>query len=239
MAEGEPESGPRRRASPIWRLLARTLLASLFLGALLFLPARTLAWPGAWLFLGIFAGMGAAVGLWLARVDPSLFEERMRPPVRRDQRPWDRGLMAVAALAVWGWLAAMGWEVGRQGVRMPGWVQGAGALLIVAFFLVAARIFRENRFATPIVELQAGRSHRVVTTGPYACVRHPMYASALLLFVGTPLLLGSPRGLLLAPLILPLLVVRALGEERVLMAELPGYAEYAARVRARFLPGVW
>ena len=191
------------------------------------------------MFLGIFAGLGLGVGLWLARVDPELLEERMRPPVRRAQRPWDRVLMAVAGLAFFGWLAEMGWEIGRWGVRTPPWAQGTGALLVAGCFLGAAWIFHENRFAIPVVEGQQARGQRVVTTGPYAYVRHPMYAGVLFFFLGAPLLLGSRWGLLFAPLMLPLLVVRALGEERVLIAELPGYPEYAARVRARFLPGVW
>jgi protein-S-isoprenylcysteine O-methyltransferase Ste14 len=98
---------------------------------------------------------------------------------------------------------------------------------------------RANTFASPVVKSQAARGHRVVSHGPYAVVRHPMYGGALLLIAGIPLLLGSWWGLVLALVIVLLLAVRAVMEERTLMAELPGYTDYAARVRYRMIPGVW
>ena len=96
-----------------------------------------------------------------------------------------------------------------------------------------------NRFAAVEVRLQAERGQTVISTGPYAVVHHPMYAYALLLMIGAPLLLGSLWGLVGAPLFMPLLAVRALGEEAMLIDGLPGYRDYAARVRFRLLPGVW
>jgi protein-S-isoprenylcysteine O-methyltransferase Ste14 len=90
-----------------------------------------------------------------------------------------------------------------------------------------------------VVKIARERGHRVVSTGPYACVRHPMYAGALLFFVGTPLLLGSWYGLAVTPVLIVVLAARAVMEERTLAEELPGYREYAQRVRYRFIPGVW
>ena len=100
-------------------------------------------------------------------------------------------------------------------------------------------IMRTNSFAAPVVKIQAERGHHVVSDGPYAVVRHPMYGGTLLLIAGIPLLLGSWWGLAFAPLIVLLFAVRAVMEERTLMAELPGYTDYAARVRYRLVPGVW
>jgi protein-S-isoprenylcysteine O-methyltransferase Ste14 len=109
-------------------------------------------------------------------------------------------------------------------------------LLSMAFIMW---VFRENSFAAPVVRVQAERGHHVISTGPYAIVRHPMYGSIMLFFFGVPLLLGSWWGLLIAPLFVVLFAVRTGIEERALAADLPDYADYAARVRYRLLPGLW
>jgi protein-S-isoprenylcysteine O-methyltransferase Ste14 len=100
-------------------------------------------------------------------------------------------------------------------------------------------VFRVNSFAAPVIKVQAARDHRVISSGPYAWVRHPMYSSVMLFFFGAPLLVGSWWGVLMAPLFAVLFAVRAGIEERALVAGLPGYADYAARVRYRLVPGVW
>ena len=100
-------------------------------------------------------------------------------------------------------------------------------------------VFRENSFAAPVVKVQSDRDHHVVSTGPYALVRHPMYSGITLFFVGVPLLLGSWWGVAIALLFIVLFAIRTRIEERALIDGLPGYADYAARVRYRLLPGVW
>jgi protein-S-isoprenylcysteine O-methyltransferase Ste14 len=100
-------------------------------------------------------------------------------------------------------------------------------------------MFRVNSFAAPVIKVQAARDHHVISTGPYAFVRHPMYSGVMLFFLGVPLLVGSWWGLAIAPLFAVLFAVRARIEERALLAGLPGYADYAARVRYRLLPGIW
>lgn len=222
------------------RMTVQTLALVAVLGVLLFGPAGTLDWVGAWVFLGIVTGFSLAIGVWLNRNNPGLLAERMTSPVRRNQEPWDRLLMSVALMGFAGWMSLMGWAAGRAGgAGIPPWGQLVGAILVAACFLGTALVFRENSFAAPVVRVQAERGHAVITTGPYAVVRHPMYACALLFLLGTPMLLGSIRGLVLAPLFLPVLAVRALGEERVLTRTLPGYPAYAERVRHRLVPGVW
>jgi protein-S-isoprenylcysteine O-methyltransferase Ste14 len=112
-------------------------------------------------------------------------------------------------------------------------------LLMAAGFAGVMRVFRENSFAAPVVRIQSEREQRVIDTGPYAVVRHPMYAMGLLYIVGIPLLLGSWLGLAAAPLFLIGLVPRSLMEERILRRDLPGYGDYMARVRFRLIPEIW
>ena len=111
--------------------------------------------------------------------------------------------------------------------------------MLVASFVLFFLTFRENSFLSPAVRVQAERAQTVVSTGPYRRVRHPMYAAFLLLALGTPLLLGSWFGVLGGAALVAMVAVRAVLEERVLRAELPGYDEYARRVRHRLVPGVW
>src|SRR5262249_55309685 len=123
--------------------------------------------------------------------------------------------------------------------HVPVWTQGLGALGFLVSAYVVYLTFRENTYAAPVVKIQRERGHKVVTTGPYRYVRHPMYAGAIFFLLGTPLLLGSWYGLALAPILIAVLAVRAVLEERTLAAELEGYADYAARVRYRLIPRVW
>jgi protein-S-isoprenylcysteine O-methyltransferase Ste14 len=117
--------------------------------------------------------------------------------------------------------------------------QALGLALLLASTGFILWVMRENSFAAPVVKVQAERGHRVIDTGPYAWVRHPMYSGTLLFFVGTPLMLGSWWGVAMAPLFFVLFAIRAGIEERTLLAGLSGYADYVARVRYRLVPGIW
>lgn len=176
----------------------------------------------------------------MLRHNPALLEERMKPLIQRDQKPWDKALMAAFLLLWCAWFVVMALDAVRFGwSHMPLWLQALGVLAIAVSMYVMFLIMRTNSFAAPVVKIQAERGHRVISDGPYAVVRHPMYSGALLLILGTPLLLGSWWGLALSPVLILLFAVRAVMEERTLMAELPGYVGYAARVRYRLIPGVW
>jgi protein-S-isoprenylcysteine O-methyltransferase Ste14 len=209
-----------------------------FIGGLILWPAGTLAFPGAWAFIGLLGASGTAMILWLSKHSPSLLRERMASPVQRTQKPWDRVFLMLFMLGFLGWMAFMGWDAARTGFNaVPLWLQVLGGFGIAINILGTWRTFRANAFAAPVVKIQEGQ--RVIDTGPYTIVRHPMYASALFLFIGIPLLLGSWLGLALSAILILAIAWRAVREERVLRAELSGYEDYAARVRYRFIPFVW
>lgn len=222
------------------KMVAQNLVVAGFLGLLLFPAAGTLAWPQGWVLVVIFDACTIVFGTWLRRIDPDLVAERMKSPMGAGQNPKDRVVMGVIALALALWLVFMALDARRFGwsSTLP-WVHMLGTTLIVGAFVAWAGVLRANRFAVTTIRLQPERGQRVISTGPYAIVRHPMYMDTLLLIVGVPLLLGSLWGLLGVVVIMPLLALRALGEEALLMEGLPGYREYAAKVRFRLLPGVW
>ena len=223
----------------IAKLLLQNTITTAGMGALLFACAGTMHWPSAWVFLATCALLGPLCGWWLYRVDPALLAERLRPVLQKDQPAADKAFMIVFAIAMLAWLAAMGLDRRTQSSDVPVALQALGLVLFVLSTLFILWVFRENSFAAPVVKLQAERAQRVVSTGPYAHVRHPMYSGMILFFAGVPLLLGSWWGLAIAPVIVVLFAVRIGIEERTLREGLPGYSDYMTRVRYRLLPGVW
>src|SRR5262245_49054948 len=209
-------------------------------GILLFVPAGTLRWPGAWAFLIVMFGFTIAGSVWLLRFNPDLLAERMTGVGRPDQEAWDKVLLVFVAVAFVGWLVLMALDAVRFGwSQVPTWLQVLGAVLLVASFAMFYWTARVNPYLSPAVRIQTDRAQTVITTGPYASVRHPMYAGFALYAVGTTLLLGSYYGLLGALLLIGLVARRAVLEERVLQKRLGGYDDYMRRVRYRLIPGVW
>lgn len=210
------------------------------MGLLLFFAAGNWQWAQAWAFLAIFAVGSIAFSVWLLRRDPALLASRLGPLVQRGQPIWDRIFLLTFILIWCGWLVLMALDAQRWHTSdIPPSLNIVGGALVVAGFLATVLVFRENSFAAPVVRVQAEREQRVIDTGPYAFVRHPMYASAVLYLAGMPMLLGSWYGLLIVPLMIAGMAPRAVFEERLLERELPGYADYMTRVRYRLIPGVW
>jgi len=224
----------------IRKLVIRTVLSLLVLGVILFGAAGTLLWPAAWVYLALVAAMSFAGGAWLAEHDPALLDERLGSLIQREQKSWDKMIM-VPMLALWlGWYALMGLDAGRyHWSSVPVFFQAIGFVLLCVGAYIVWLTLKTNSFAAPVIKIQTERGHKVVTTGPYAYVRHPMYAGALLFGIGAPLLLGSWWGVLAAASLFVLLGFRAVLEERTLISELEGYAAYAERVRYRLVPRVW
>lgn len=206
----------------------------------LFLPAGRWDWIEGWAFVAIFLVGSILFAAWLIRRDPALLASRMDVSARADQPWWDRAFL-LGFIAFWFvWLGFMAWETQRaHWSHMPAWLEVVGGLLIVAGFGATLPVFAANSFAAPAIEVQSGRGQRVIDSGPYALVRHPMYAASALYLVGIPLMLGSWYGLIGAAVFLVGVSFRAVGEERKLARELPGYADYMTRVRWRLVPYVW
>ena len=209
------------------------------MAACLFLLAGTLAWPAGWIFLILLHGwMLVGIGL-LLKYNQSLLQERLNLSPK-NQKAWDKGFLLLFELFLFAWLVLMSLDAVRfRWSHMPLLLQIVGAVALLASFFLISLTFRENSFLSPTVRIQEERGQMVISSGPYHYVRHPMYAGGLLLFLGTPLLLGSWYGLLLVLIAMPGLAVRAVLEERVLLKELPGYAAYMAQVKYRLIPSVW
>ena len=223
----------------IEKWLLQSIIWIVAMGAILLVSAGTLRWPAAWVFLGAMAVIGLSCGLWLARTDPALLAERMRPMLRNDQPAADKKFVIAFGIVALIWLVTIGMDQRMHGSDVPIALQGLGLAMLLLSTIFIMWVMRENSFAAAVVRLQTERGHRVVSTGPYAFVRHPMYSGTVPFFVGVPLLLGSWWGVAMAPLFVMLFVIRVAIEERVLIAGLPGYADYAAQVRYRLVPGLW
>ena len=207
------------------------------MGLLLFLPAGTVRYWQAWVYLALFFGASVATTLYLARHDRALLERRLRGGPTAEKRPAQRLIMLFTSLGFVALLVVPALDHRFRWSRVP--LQGvlAGDLLVAVGFYLVFRVYRENTYAFATIEVAEGQ--RVVSTGPYAIVRHPMYASASLYLLGTPLALGSTWGLVPLAAMLPFLIWRLFDEEKLLARSLPGYAEYQQRVRHRLVPGVW
>ncbi|MBH5370638.1 methyltransferase family protein [Bradyrhizobium glycinis] len=223
----------------IARLLLQNTVFVVGMGALLFACAGTLHWPSAWAFLVTSALLGPLCGWWLYRIDPALLAERLRPVLQKDQPAADKMFIALFVVAMLAWLAVMGLDRRVRSSDIPTALQVLGLGLFLASTLFIMWVFRENSFAAPVVKLQTERAQHVISTGPYAYVRHPMYSGMVLFFTGVPLLLGSWWGLAMMPLFIALFAFRIPIEERTLREGLPGYTDYTARVRYRLIPGLW
>jgi protein-S-isoprenylcysteine O-methyltransferase Ste14 len=205
----------------------------------LFLPAGTLAWGAGWMFLALFFGFYFAITAWLARHNPALLQERLRLRTT-DQQGWDKVLFPLLLLCSLAWLSFLSLDAARlHWSPVPTWVQVVGTLILIGSFALLFLTFRENTYLSPVVRIQGERGHRVIDTGPYRYVRHPMYAAILVFVVGTSLLLGSWSGVLVGAVFIVVLARRAVLEERTLLAKLPGYAAYTTEVKYRLIPYVW
>jgi protein-S-isoprenylcysteine O-methyltransferase Ste14 len=204
---------------------------------LLFVPAGTIHYWQAWVYLGVFAGVSTLITLDLIRKDPALLERRMRGGPTAEKQPTQKLIMLSISICFIALLVvpALDHRFGWSAVPLGGAVAG-DALVAIGFYLIAL-VYRANTFSSATIEI--AENQKVVSTGPYALVRHPMYASGILHLFGTPLALGSYWGLVPLVAMTPFLIWRLLAEERFLARNLAGYTEYQRRVRHRLVPGVW
>jgi protein-S-isoprenylcysteine O-methyltransferase Ste14 len=229
------------RAKMLVRLLIQTVISFAVMAVLLLGVAGDWGWPQGWTYMGEVVALSIASTVWLWFNDRALLEARLSSPFRkRDQRPKDLLIIALFVPVMLGWMVLIALDARRyMWTSTPLWAQIVGAVLIGAGMVLVWETYRANTFATTQVRVQAERAQTVVDSGPYLYVRHPMYAGMVLYLLGTPLMLSSLWGLAVIPLLFLLLALRTLGEEQVLKADLPGYAEYMTKTHWRIIPGIW
>jgi protein-S-isoprenylcysteine O-methyltransferase Ste14 len=230
-----------RLRKPGIAVLVGSFLGAFIQGALLFAAAGRLDLPRAWLFVAVSFVCMFGNGLILALADPELLNQRGMWKKKHDAKLWDRRLVSLYGLtSFYAIPLVVGLDVGRYHWSHLGlWAAALGVLVVSCGWTLVTWAMLVNRHFEVIVRIQTDRDHRVVTTGPYAVVRHPGYVGASLWALGSPLVVGSAWGLIPAGLTVLVLVLRTSLEDRTLRAELPGYADYAQRVRSRLLPGLW
>ncbi len=221
------------------KTIASFILQCLLLALGLFLPAGTLRWPAGWSFLIMLYIFSFAVIRMSSRTNPELMDERAR--IRQEGRKrWDRYFSAVSGLVGLVWLIIMPLDAVRfQWSSMPLALQVAGFAGVAFALTLIYLVFRENAYLSPAVRIQEDRDQQLISSGPYAHVRHPMYSGFLLLFPSAGLLLGSWLGVLVGLCWGFMFVFRSIPEEKTLLEGLPGYEEYARQVKYRIIPRVW
>jgi protein-S-isoprenylcysteine O-methyltransferase Ste14 len=224
----------------VLNLIVQTIVWFGFMGAIIFGAAGTIDYAGGRVYLGEMIAISVVVGLYMARVDPGLLRERLKPPIQKDQPLADKLILIPLLLLLFGSVGFMAADAARwRWSTMPPAVQWAGCVLLLAAILFMSWTMRTNRFAAPVVKIQKERGQTVITTGPYAVVRHPLYFGALFYVAATSLVLGSWWGLATVPLVAFGLAIRIRVEEQTLRKGLQGYGDYARRVLWRLIPFVW
>jgi protein-S-isoprenylcysteine O-methyltransferase Ste14 len=209
----------------------------LMMALLVFAPAGTPRFLEGWVFLAVFFGAAFAITVYLAKKDPELLARRTQGGPVGETESSQKIIMAFASLSFLAVIVipALDHRFGWSRASMP--LVVAGDALVALGFLVVFLVFRENTFTSAVIEVAA--EQRVIDTGPYALVRHPMYVGGLVLGVGVPLALGSLVGLAAFPPFAATIVWRLVEEERFLASHLPGYATYQKKTRFRLVPGIW
>jgi protein-S-isoprenylcysteine O-methyltransferase Ste14 len=217
-----------------WLALA---VVTLVMAGLLFGGAGTTRYWQAWVYVAIFAAASVLTTVYLLKHDPALLARRMRGGPMFEQQVTQRVIMTFTSLGFIAILVvpALDHRFGWSTVPVAFVVLG-DVLVAIGFYFIFL-VYRENTYTAATIEVAAGQT--VITTGPYAIVRHPMYASGALYMFGTPLALGSYWGFVALGAMTPFLLWRLVDEERILARDLRGYTEYQRRVRNRLLPGIW
>jgi protein-S-isoprenylcysteine O-methyltransferase Ste14 len=207
------------------------------MAALLFVPAGTLDYWQAYVFMAVFVSGSAAITAYLAIKDSKLLERRMNVGPMAEKEPTQKIIMAFILLGFIALLVVPALDHRFVWSSVPPWVSAIGDILVALGFVLLYFVISENSYAASTIQIAEGQT--VISTGPYAVVRHPMYAGVLPVLIGTPLALGSWSGLGALSFFMPALIWRLLDEERFLHKNLPGYTEYTRKVRYRLVPCIW
>jgi protein-S-isoprenylcysteine O-methyltransferase Ste14 len=219
------------------KALAGLLQLVVLMAAMLFIPAWTLDYWQGWILIGLFLTSALTITIYLMKNDPKLLERRIKAGPSAEQEKSQKIIQSLAALAFLATFVVSAFDHRFGWSSVPLSIVVLGDVLVVFGFYLVFLVFKENTFASGTIEV--GAEQRVIATGPYALVRHPMYIGALVMLVGVPLALGSFWGLLAIIPMTIVIVVRLLDEEKFLAKNLAGYPEYQAKVKHRLLPLIW
>jgi protein-S-isoprenylcysteine O-methyltransferase Ste14 len=213
------------------------LVGFIVLGALLFLPAWTLNYWQAWVFILVFAISTNMIGVYLALKDPALLERRKKFGPGQEQSPAQKIIISLAVLSFLGLFVFCALDHRFGWSPVPAVVSVLGDVLVALGLFIDLLVFRENSYGGSTIETVEGQ--KVISTGPYALMRHPMYGGVLIMVIGVPLALDSWWGLAILLISIPVLMWRILDEEQLLKKDLPGYLEYTQKVHYRLVPYLW
>jgi len=219
------------------RAFGGTAILVVVMADLLFGAAGTFAYWQAWIFLALYFAVSLAITFYLMKNDPALLARRMSGGPFAEKEPAQRIIMSVTSIGFIALLVLPAIDHRLHWSELSLYAVLTGDALVLIGWLGIFLVFRENSFSSATIELAADQ--RVISTGPYAWVRHPMYATALFMLVGIPIALGSWWGVLVIVAMLPVLIWRLTDEERFLVRNLPGYADYQNKVPYRLLPLIW
>lgn len=212
----------------------RLVIGIPIIGALFFLPAGTLDYWQAWVWLAtLFIPMGVSL-IYLVRMDPALLERRTRT---NEMRPEQRRIIMASVVYLLVTFLLPGFDVRYGWSNVPAWLSLAADGVVLGSYILYVLVLKTNTFASRVVEVEQGQ--QVITSGPYSLVRHPMYLAMIMMMTATPLALGSYWAMLPSIGFILLLAARAKNEEELLLVELKGYREYTQKIRYRLFPGIW
>jgi len=219
------------------RMIVGLAKFQLFLALVIFLPAWSLRFWQGWLYWLIFGLLCLVLGLYFARHDPALVARRMEAGPKAEKEPRQKLILTCASVTLIALYVVSGLDHRFRWSSVSSWLVLIADLLVILAAYGFYVTFRENSYAASTVTVETGQP--VISSGPYAAVRHPMYTAAVILYVATPLALGSWWGLVPAAVLVAVIVWRLMDEEAYLARHLSGYADYQRHVRARLVPGFW
>lgn len=226
---------------PLGRFIVRAILTALFIPALILLTGGDWRWVEGWLFALWMDAMTLSCVIYLYIKDPALLAERSKLPGSDNQKNWDKYLLIGIYVFSMIWLVVMPLDARRFGwsPEFPIWLKIIGGVMLLPSMWLIYKTTAENTYLSTMVRIQSDRGQKVISTGVYGFVRHPLYLGCVLMSFGAPVLLGSLYGLIMDIIMIAILAGRIIGEEKMLVNELSGYVDYTKKVKYRLIPFIW
>ena len=226
------------RIKSILKTISKIIFGITIILSVIFIPAGTFNWIEAWIFLSAYLLLVMVSLIWLKKHDPELFKERSLR--KKEGKLWDKVLLSIYTIFILMMFITCGLDAVRfKWTKVPLFIKLIGFIGFIPVTIIIYKVFKENRFASKVVRIQNDRSHKVIKTGPYKYIRHPMYLAIMLSMILIPLALGSFFALIFSFLIIIVYIIRTYFEDTTLKKELPGYTSYTKEVRYRLFPGIW